>query len=71
MHKMNDKIHLSIKPEHIDMLTRIIEAYEHLGVVSTLNRTEGLVVIRGTEDTLPEIYDILPTLPFPVKIQEN
>ncbi len=68
---MNDKIHLSIKPEHIDMLTRIIEAYEHLGVVSTLNRTEGLVVIRGTEDTLPEIYDILPTLPFPVKIQEN
>jgi len=66
---MSDKIFLQVKPEHIDMLTRIIEAFDHLGVVSTLNREEGLVVIRGTRDTIPEIYEILPTLPFPVKIE--
>ncbi|NLT21405.1 MAG: DUF4911 domain-containing protein [Syntrophomonadaceae bacterium] len=53
------------------MLTKIFEAYEYLGVVSTLNRSEGIVVIRGTVDTYTDIIEILPNLPFFVEICEE
>ena len=65
---MSDMIFLNIEPRYIDLLTRIIEAYDHLGIVSTLDRRKGLVVIRGTEDTCQELHAILPTLPFKVNL---
>jgi hypothetical protein len=49
------------------MLTKLIEAYDHLGIVSTLDQSEGLVVIRSTEDSLPELKEILAHLPFPIE----
>jgi len=49
------------------MLTRIIEACSHLGVVSTLDRRQGMVIIRGTPDTIPDIEELLPELPFAVE----
>jgi len=64
---MSSKIYLRLEPRNIDMLTRIIEACSHLGVVSTLDRRQGLVIIRGTPDTSPEIELLLPELPFPVE----
>ncbi|MGI5879417.1 MAG: DUF4911 domain-containing protein [Syntrophomonadaceae bacterium] len=62
---------LKVSPRDIDMLTKIFEAYEYLGVVSTLNRSEGIVVIRGTADTYTEIIEILPNLPFSVDVWEE
>ena len=53
------------------MLTKIFEAYEYLGVVSTLNRSDGIVIIRGTADTYTEIMEILPNLPFIVEVWEE
>lgn len=64
---MISSIYLRLEPRNIDMLTRIIEACSHLGVVSTLDRQNGLVIIRGTADTIPEIENILPNLPFVVE----
>ncbi|WP_278078280.1 DUF4911 domain-containing protein [Syntrophomonas wolfei] len=55
-------------PQRIDLLTKIIEAYDHLGVVSTIDSGSGLVIIRGSEDTIPEIKEILNNLPFPVEV---
>jgi len=57
-----------VDPADIDMLTRLIEAFDHLGIVSTVNRDQGLVVVRGTEDTVPDLLDILHNLPFPLTI---
>jgi hypothetical protein len=57
-----------VDPAHIDMLTRLIEAFDHLGIVSTLDRNQGLVVIRGTEDTVVDLLEILNNLPFPLTI---
>ena len=57
-----------VDPAHIDMLTRLIEAFGHLGIVSTLDRNQGLVVIRGTEDTVVDLLEILNNLPFPLTI---
>jgi len=65
---MASEIKAQVAPENIDMLTRIIEAYNHLGIVSTLDREQGLVIIRGTEDTCPELEKILHHLPFAIKI---
>ncbi|WP_414716311.1 DUF4911 domain-containing protein [Syntrophomonas wolfei] len=58
-------------PQRIDLLTKIIEAYDHLGVVSTIGSSSGLVIIRGTEDSIPEIRGILDNLPFPVEVLDG
>lgn len=60
-------IYLQLAPPHIDLLTKIIEAYEHLGVVTTINPQRGQVVIRGTTHTQPDLEQILNHLPFEVK----
>jgi len=67
---MNPLIFLRLEPRNIDKLTRIIEACSHLGVVSTLDRREGLVVVRGTPDTVPELEKILSQMPFEVERYE-
>ncbi|NLK51891.1 MAG: DUF4911 domain-containing protein, partial [Syntrophomonadaceae bacterium] len=45
------QIVLQIKPEDIDFLTRIIEGFDGLGIVSTIDPGQGLVVVWVTPDT--------------------
>ncbi len=71
MPKIKNDIYARVAVKDIDLLTKIIEAYEHLGIVSTISQREGTVIIRGTVDTRPELLDILTTLPFPVEIIDN
>ena len=61
---MQNDIKGRVAPQDIDMLTKIIEAYEHVGIVSTLDSHRGLVVIRCTKDTAAELRIILANLPF-------
>ncbi len=56
-----------VDSKDINFLNRIMESYEYLGVVTSLNR-QGLVMIRVTPDTFQEVIDILLTLPIPVDI---
>lgn len=67
---MKDQIFARLQPEKIDMLTKLIEAYDHIGIVSTLDQSQGLVVIRSTSDCLPELEDILAHLPFELNVPE-
>ncbi|HZJ84590.1 MAG TPA: DUF4911 domain-containing protein [Syntrophomonadaceae bacterium] len=55
---------MQINPVNIDLLTKFIEAYDNLGIVSTIDQSAGTVVIRGTVDTLTELDNILDYLPF-------
>ncbi|QGT98910.1 hypothetical protein SYNTR_0317 [Candidatus Syntrophocurvum alkaliphilum] len=48
------------------MLNKIIEAYDNLAIVTTINRSEGLIAVRPTKDTYEEIQDILSNLPFEI-----
>ncbi len=66
--KKTDRIYARISLKNIDMLTKIIEGYDHLGIVSTVNGHAGLVVVRVTPDTCQEIRQILEHLPFPIEI---
>ena len=59
-----DCIRIHIDPKNINYLNRIMEGYEYLGVVTTLNREEGLLMIRVTPDTCTEVKKILANLPI-------
>jgi hypothetical protein len=68
---MKTSIFARLAPENIDMLSKIIEAYEYLGIVSTLERDIGMVLIRATEDTYADLMEILSYLPFPLEIVQE
>jgi len=59
-----------IAPDRIDMLTKLVEAYDNLGIVSTLDQSEGMVVIRVTPDTWAEMMEILLNLPFDINLHD-
>ena len=65
---MNDEIYARVEPDKIDMLTKIVEAYDNLGIVSTLDQSSGQVVVRVTLDTWEDMMGILRNLPFPIEI---
>jgi putative protease len=62
---MADTIFIQINPQYIHYINQIMEGYEYLGVVSTVNRAEGILTIRVTPDTYREVRDILEQLPIP------
>jgi len=62
---MFDAIFIRIEPQYIHYIKQIMEGYEYLGVVSTVNRAEGILTIRVTPDTCREVHEILKHLPIP------
>jgi len=63
-------VEIQINPANIDMLNRILEGAGHLGVMSTLDRQQGLVLIRATEGTAPDLLNLIHNLPFSCDIQD-
>ncbi|MGI6093310.1 MAG: DUF4911 domain-containing protein [Veillonellaceae bacterium] len=61
---MNDIIHVRLDPTSINYVNRIMEGYEYLGVVTTVDRKQGIVAIRVTPDTYNEVKKILANLPI-------
>ena len=51
---MKTEIFLKVNKEDINYINRIMEGYEYLGVVSTIDKKEGIIVIRTTTD----MYDV-------------
>ena len=64
----SESIKIQVLPSNISFVNWIIEGYEHIGVVSTLDREKGLVIIRSTEDMLPELRKIIESFIFPVHV---
>ncbi|HZK43788.1 MAG TPA: DUF4911 domain-containing protein [Syntrophomonadaceae bacterium] len=67
MTKMPEGIYIQINPPEIDLLTKLIEAYDNLGIVTTIDGKKGILAIRGTKETYPELLGILKNLPIKVK----
>jgi len=65
---IKEEIFAQVDPKNIDLLSKIIEAYDNLGIVSTLDQYKGEVIIRVTPDTYGEVKDILQNLPFAVRL---
>ncbi|KAB2951285.1 DUF4911 domain-containing protein [Heliorestis acidaminivorans] len=60
-----------IDPSHIFYLDIILEGFGHLGVPTTVDRQSGIVLIRTTKDTRPEVIKILETLPWPTQLYNS
>jgi len=67
---MKNEIIAWVAPDRIDMLTKVVEAYDNLGIVSTLDQASGMVTIRVTPDTWAEMVEILHNLPFSISFCE-
>lgn len=63
---MADTIFVRVDPKDINYLNRIMEGYEYLGVVTTVDRSGGIVAIRVTPDTRCEVKTILANLQIPI-----
>ncbi|MBP9838550.1 MAG: DUF4911 domain-containing protein [Proteobacteria bacterium] len=53
---------IKIAPEHIVYLKSLIETYEGLGVVRTLNRLNGELVILSLDETKQDLENLLHSL---------
>ncbi|EAX47934.1 hypothetical protein TcarDRAFT_1623 [Thermosinus carboxydivorans Nor1] len=64
---MAESVYIRVAPQYINFVNQIMEGYEYLGVVTTVNRTEGLLVVRATPDTCADVREILRKLPLPIE----
>jgi arginine repressor len=61
---MLDNILIRVNPQNINYINRIMEGYEYLGIVTTVNREQGILMIRVTPDTCNEVKKIIANLPI-------
>ncbi|MGI5892336.1 MAG: DUF4911 domain-containing protein [Bacillota bacterium] len=61
------KILVQVEPNDIDFFNKLIEGYDNLAMVTTLDAKIGKVVLWVTEHTKKDILAILKCLPIPVK----
>ena len=59
-------VYFHIDPKHTNFINRIIEGYEYLGALTTLDPKLGIAQIRATEDTIDDVLLVLENLPFQV-----
>ena len=62
------QIKVRIDPRNIYVLDDIIEGYDGLGLVTTINAKMGEVVVHVTPDTYDDIMTILQNFPYPITI---
>lgn len=57
------RVYIEIPPEEVNYINRIIEGYEYLGVLTTLDAKRATCQINSTKDTRDTVIDILTHLP--------
>ena len=60
-------VYFQIERQHTNYVNRILEGYEYVGVMTTVN-TEGMCMVRTTESTLELAKQILQSLPVSVTL---
>lgn len=55
-------IHLRMRPSAVYFLRFILEGYDNLFILTTLDRDEGLVTVQTGEDQLQDLYIILESV---------
>lgn len=64
-------LYFVIDPKDTNYVNRILEGYEYVGVMTTIDRHTGLTVVRSTEGTRSLAREILQSLPELVQILET
>lgn len=61
-------VYVRLAPKDLNYLVRILEGYEHLGVVTTVSRADGIAKIRATADTAPLVRAVVGSLPIEIEL---
>ena len=64
-------IYAQVEPERIADVNWIMEGYEQLAMVSTVDGTSGLIKFYATPDTYFDTLDIIENMPFKVDVIDN
>lgn len=62
-----DHVYFMINRSDTNYVNRILEGYEYVGVMTTVNK-EGLCVVRTTKDTRELAKEILLSLPITLEL---
>lgn len=59
---MDTKVYIEIDPSDVNYINRILEGYEYLGVLTTINPHRATCMINSTADTKEEVEEVLKNL---------
>ena len=61
-------VYLNIPPENIALLKAILESYDELGIVRTIDKKRGDIVILSLEDMRTDLENLLASLSAELKL---
>ncbi len=61
-------VYFYMPPRDTNYVNRVLEGYEYLGVMTTINPKSGLTMIRSTADTAPVVKALLLSLDVPIRL---
>ncbi len=65
---MGDILFFKVSPANTNYVNRIIEGYEYLGVMTTIEATDNIIMLRSTGDTVELAKRVLAHLDCEVEI---
>ena len=69
---MYDELYIEVPPHMVNYINRIIEGYEYLGVLTTINAKRATCVVHTTKDTKEKAIAVLKSLTeIPIAILKN
>ena len=69
---MYDELYIEVPPHMVNYINRIIEGYEYLGVLTTINAKRATCVVHTTKDTKEIAIAVLKSLTeIPIAILKN
>jgi hypothetical protein len=68
LEQTGEHITVEMEPRDIDFFNKLIEGYDNLALVTTLDVKIGRVVLWVSEHTKKDVVGILKNLPVPVSI---
>jgi len=66
-----DIVWVKIAPAQIDLFNKIIEAYDNLALVSTVDAAAGLLAVWTTVDTRKDTQKLISKMPFKINVVED
>lgn len=64
----NDAVYIEINPHDVNYVNRILEGYEYLGILTTIDPRRAVCCIHSTADTRQDVEEVVSHLDIPVKI---
>lgn len=64
----DDRVYIKVNPRDVNYVNRILEGYEYLGVLTTIDKKLGTCIVNSTADTRDEVILLLTRLDCPVTI---